>query len=584
MPFAARLRRLARNEVGQMLVRASGIPFDPSATLWVDAATGDDNRSKATVAASGGLLPWATPGRAIWGSTNRSSPNPSEAAGSGDIVDVYGSLSYGSPVVYSTSVAVNDEGIPVYLPANNGITLRARGYVQLGAPNANAPLIGQDGTRADTAWIGNWANSRWILRCDGRFGTPRAIASSSAAGGVLTVHTTTAHGFTTGEMVILRDHDCTPAIGGAGVDTQTTVTVIDADTFTIANTTYTAGGGATGTVRKFFDSKADASVINTTPDSGPVSIGGSGFYFSAFEIDGGPLIDYHDNWEGLRVQNGQDFVVRNGYIHDFRKDADEDGLEDTSQNQSAVTMYGAQNGLIEHLLLENNGCGVFFKDRAFLDPSFGNTVRYLRIKSPDITDAPSTKYGITWSMTAVNGHGASTVHSCVITDMLAAFNNRAEIVGDDIYNMTVARCAYGWFGPRGAISARCWNSIVSVTTRVLHQDSVTMEDDATLDLEHNVYHGGFPMFVEDSSGNRDFNQWRTDEPTQDQAGPAGRESVAADPLFVDPVTDNFRLQLGSPARDRGIDIGDLDGDGSIADTCHAGAYQTMAETIGPGGA
>lgn len=52
------------------------------------------------------------------------------------------------------------------------------------------------------------------------------------------------------------------------------------------------------------------------------------------------------------------------------------------------------------------------------------------------------------------------------------------------------------------------------------------------------------------------------------------------PLFVDPLNGNFRLQSSSPALTLGRDILDLNSNGSTTDVIPAGAYITGTETIG----
>ena len=59
-------------------------PFCAEAkTLYVAQTTGNDS---VTYAENSSARPWATLGRAAWGSTNRSSPNASQAAQAGDTV------------------------------------------------------------------------------------------------------------------------------------------------------------------------------------------------------------------------------------------------------------------------------------------------------------------------------------------------------------------------------------------------------------------------------------------------------------------------------------------------------------------
>lgn len=72
-------------------------------------------------------------------------------------------------------------------------------------------------------------------------------------------------------------------------------------------------------------------------------------------------------------------------------------------------------------------------------------------------------------------------------------------------------------------------------------------------------------------------------PTYDNQDVNSAEGI--DPLFSDPTQDLFTLQAGSPCREGGandgIDVLDLDGDGSTDDPITLGAYITGDETIGP---
>ena len=122
------------------------------ALLYVDVATGDDSRSKAT--AANPATPWATLGRAAWGSTDRSTPNSGEALAAGDTVIV-------AAGTYVNTSVVNNRFTPLYLPTNSGssgspISFVADGVVTLEAPNVLAPVLGGTSAVNYISWIGHF--------------------------------------------------------------------------------------------------------------------------------------------------------------------------------------------------------------------------------------------------------------------------------------------------------------------------------------------------------------------------------------------------------------------------------------------
>jgi hypothetical protein len=71
-----------------------------------------------------------------------------------------------------------------------------------------------------------------------------------------------------------------------------------------------------------------------------------------------------------------------------------------------------------------------------------------------------------------------------------------------------------------------------------------------------------------------WNSW------QSRFGQDANSIYNTDPLFVDAVGGDFRLQPNSSARDAGRDVLDLDGDGNTTDSINAGAFLTGTEVIG----
>ena len=63
-------------------------------------------------------------------------------------------------------------------------------------------------------------------------------------------------------------------------------------------------------------------------------------------------------------------------------------------------------------------------------------------------------------------------------------------------------------------------------------------------------------------------------------GQDANSTYNVDPLFVDVVAGDFRLQSTSSARGMGRDVLDLDADGDTTDSINAGAFLTGTEVIG----
>lgn len=118
-------------------------------TLYVDGSTGNDLTSYANNSQS---TPWATIGRAAWGSTSRSSPNSAQAAQAGDTVIVKpGTYTTNEPGAWNTNI---------YRTANSGtvsapITFRAetKGTVILQSTNGVSIIGCSDGKNYIT-WNG----------------------------------------------------------------------------------------------------------------------------------------------------------------------------------------------------------------------------------------------------------------------------------------------------------------------------------------------------------------------------------------------------------------------------------------------
>lgn len=122
-----------------ILAAAPGVGW--AKTLYVNGSTGNDAVSYDD---NSETRPWRTIGRAAWGSTNRSSPNASQAARAGDVVRI-------AAGTYSTT-GTGNRWSPAYYPENNGspgnyITFEGVGTVVLVYSSGTGPMIGGNESR-----------------------------------------------------------------------------------------------------------------------------------------------------------------------------------------------------------------------------------------------------------------------------------------------------------------------------------------------------------------------------------------------------------------------------------------------------
>ncbi len=121
--------------------------------LKVDPRNGDDRYSYAQVSA--GTRQWASPERALWGSTNRNTPNASEAAQPGDVIELADGVYVGQGI-QNGMTGQSPRNLAAFTPYNSGtegrpIILRAanprQARLQASPDNANNAVV-------STLWAG----------------------------------------------------------------------------------------------------------------------------------------------------------------------------------------------------------------------------------------------------------------------------------------------------------------------------------------------------------------------------------------------------------------------------------------------
>lgn len=454
----------ARTQLTSALVLCFMTSMAGAKILYVDQSVGNDATSYEGNSATS---PWATIGRAAWGSTTRNSPNGSQAARAGDTVIVRAGT-------YSTA-GTDIRYDPAYNPVNSGsatqpITFQAEGIVTLTLSSSRGPVIG--------------ANDRDYIVWKG---------------------------------------------------------------FTI-----------------------DEANARSRPDTGPVVLWATvGSAIEDCTIDGNGDPGYGDNHPGIRAEGSSQLRIRNNTIRNFRTSVV------NGANGAAIQFYTTGGVLIENNDLSDSGSGVFIKapveQTGFYDIRnnlIRNTGKGIAIhRSPNPASAPVRVY---------QNIITNSVHGIVIWMFDAATGPRhAQIVNNTIYGGQVGFFVNGEMVP-GA-SHLFWNNIVanSAEYAINWNAPIAAMSSDRLDAEHNLY-SGFGRFAIVWDATYALSSWKGSF-GQDTAAP---ESTSADPLFASASSGDFRLLAASPARGRGVDIFDLNGNGSTTDTIPAGAYVRGDEIIG----
>lgn len=332
----------------------------------------------------------------------------------------------------------------------------------------------------------------------------------------------------------------------------------------------------------------EANALSTT-DTGPTVIDGcTGCVLQNLDLTGnGTDGDRMDNHTGIRLESSTNITVRNNRIRNVY-------TGHNPNNGACIQTYQTEGILIEHNDLSRCGSGIFLKG----GPWSGMATHSSIIRFNYIHEIGEDRGGGT------NGHGIIAhagapytaqnplwVYQNVIRNGLAAAMllwplTSADPTGEPQYvsyvNNTVDRCQTGFYVQSTLVTSfgnRLWNNLITNSSQhaVAYNDTVSNLTKAHVDFDHNLYFGYNP-FLEIGDGTRyTLANWQSTH-NQDAAAPA---SLSVDPLFVNSAAGDYHLQGGSPARALGVDILDLNGNGSTTDIIPAGAYITGSEVIGP---
>jgi hypothetical protein len=333
----------------------------------------------------------------------------------------------------------------------------------------------------------------------------------------------------------------------------------------------------------------DEANITTQSDTGPVAIfSGNYITIQNCTIIGTGMSNWPDNHKGIAIQGVSSYItIKNNKIANFYT------YGVSGHNGCGIQIYNSAYFTIENNEIYNVGAGIYIKEgRAY---GYGNSV----VRNNLIYNA-SEGAGIIYSNDPpISPTGEIKIYRNLIRDSDVGVQFLANATGEanapsygNIVNNTIDNCRLGvtlnWTSYM--LGNVVWNNIITNSREeavfVYSGDSDThLAEKTHIDYEHNLYFG-FSNFSEVDYTNKSLSTWKTNY-HQDSAIPA---SLNVNPQYVDRTNHNFRLCTAngvpsgctgaSPARNAGIDILDLNSNGSTTDSINIGAYITGYEVIG----
>jgi nitrous oxidase accessory protein NosD len=306
----------------------------------------------------------------------------------------------------------------------------------------------------------------------------------------------------------------------------------------------------------------------STSDTGPCVVGdATGVVIEGNTITGVGTSSRQDNYVGVRIDGAWDVTVRNNRIRNFRGYA---------RNAAGIMTYYSGRLTIERNEIVNAGSGIYLKGN-ILNPDW-ITVRYNVIR--DIGEA-----GIDIHRTPTPASGPLRIYQNIIRDSgvgiaIHGFDSGSTDASNaKMVNNTLVNNRYGLhvlYPLRPNAGHIFWNNVMSGGQYGVYVETTGDNVvDSRIDIEHNVYNT--PTVAQVSTVNYTLSNFRNTF-NVDNASPVGISTLS---LFLDLLGD-LKLLPASPARTVGVDVLDLDRDGSTTDIIPAGAYITGTEIIGPG--
>jgi hypothetical protein len=302
--------------------------------------------------------------------------------------------------------------------------------------------------------------------------------------------------------------------------------------------------------------------IPTRPDTGPVVVWNSHHVTLESLVIRGYNRGWVDNHNGIRLEHAHDVIVRNNHVSNFLE-------SQNNHNSNGLTIYDGARILIENNEFASSNAGIHVK---CCNPG-PITIRYNLIRD-------------TGRALLFSGVEQATAYSNIIVNAGAGITfseydptqgvERVTVANNTIVDATGSGDGAGQvlrYGTELHRDVRVYNNAFSRSRicAMSYEDALT----AQYRSAYNAYHDCTVAFAQIAGNRFTWSEWNN-RFGQDTAG----SRVIGDPGFRDRQAGDYFPTASSVLNGAGLDVLDLDQDGSTTDSVNIGAYALGTEVIG----
>lgn len=304
--------------------------------------------------------------------------------------------------------------------------------------------------------------------------------------------------------------------------------------------------------------------VPTRSDTGPVVVwDSSNITLQNLDVTGWDW-GWNDNHSGIRVEGSDQVTIKNNTISNYQSISHDQG----------ILFYRSSNIIVENNTIHDVRNGIFLK---------GSNNGPFAVRKNIIFNAFSG-IGIGGVGTSEAQHGADIYQNLFYGGNYSGYSDQAGwagiwLIGYDLYSPANVRIINNTIvdtagADGGAIlfrnTAGGFDNITiknNIVSNARH--AVTIWDTAVIPetvFSHNNYHQ-INRAVASAGADLTLEQWQT-QYAKDVPG-----TILSDPMFFDSQNRDYRLNEASPSVNAGIDILDINNNGSTSDAVALGAYQ-----------